>query len=383
LFPGVRRHAFHLPHALVTFALGLAAIVATLLGWALFAPSNAGNEPVLPSGRDVGAIRSIAYILPGESGHRDFDDLVVTEPGAGRAPQVIATFPNSGATGFHARGATSPLGEALAILWLPSFTTRANLTITDVQTRESRQVEGSFDYFSALAWAPDGTRLALASTVDTPDGRAAAVLEIDTATLHATPVAEFPNAFAVVPVGYSFEGTRLYVVVVDQKGSNLFVERGGKVELVAELSPGRTRDWALSPDGSRLAFIDILGGGSRTYVGRTLTVATGAIATLPAEKNQLGATWRPGSPVAEFGGPGGSWQLSDPTAEAAYLVPAAWSPNGAYLVATVYSAGSDRDAQPSAALELISTETTTLSSMRTLISGSPGTSFVGWVRNLN
>jgi Tol biopolymer transport system component len=170
---------------------------------------------------------------------------------------------------------------------------------------------------------------------------------------------------------------------VDPRGSNLYSEQGGKSELVAEISPGRTRDWALSPDGSRLAFIDILSGGARAYVGRTLVIATGAITTLPAEKNHVGASWVPGSPLPSFGGPGGAWQLTDPAPDAAYLVPEDWSPDGSYLVATVYAETSDRTSRPASALELIKRESDGEESTRLRFSDAQGAAFLGWVRNLN
>jgi hypothetical protein len=196
-------------------------------------------------------------------------------------------------------------------------------------------------------------------------------------------MAAFENVFEAVPVGYSFDGARLFTVVLDQRGTNLYAARPGRTELVAELSPGRTGYWALSPDGARLAFVDILGSGSRRYVGRTLTIATGAISTLPAEKDQFGASWMPGSPLPSFGGPGGAWKLTDPAAQSGYIVPEAWSPDGQLLVATVYSPGDDPAGRPSTVIEIITPTTTTSPSSRYRVSDASGASFLGWVKNLN
>lgn len=377
-FPGMRRRAFHPPHAAIPFVLALVAISLTLFAWAMFAPSNAGAPAASVPYADISEVRSVAYILPGG----EFDDVVV-EPADGRsAPRVIASFPHSGLTGFHARGAASPHGNQVAVLWLPSFSTRARLSIVDVATGEARPVEGAFDYLSRVAWSPDGRKVALTST-STTGGRVTTVFEVDAQTLFPRPVAEFPETLEVAPAGYSFDSARLFIVVVDQRGSNLHAERGGKVQFVAELSPGRTRDWTLSPDGSRLAFVDILGAGSRTYVGRTLVIATGAITTLPAEKNQIGAAWTPGSPIAAFGGPGGSWQLDSTAPEDAYLVPAGWSPDGWHMLATIHYAGSEKTGRQPTALELITREAPGAPASRRLLSDDPGASFLGWVRNLN
>ncbi len=378
IFPGARRRGLHLPHAAIPFGLGTAAVSFTLLGWIVVAPSSVGNDiPAL--GYDPSSIRSIAYTVPGPV----TDDVVVQTIAPGQAPQVVASFPNGGPSWPHARGHASPSGDRVAVLWLPVFATSASLTIVDLVSRESRQVEGEFEYLSTIAWSPDGGQLAVTATARNGEAGHHTVVEIDTATLHAAPVAEFDGAMDVAPVGYSFDGERLFTVVVDQRGSNLYAERAGTSELVAELSPGRTRAWSLSPDGARLAFVDELSGGSRNFVGRTLILANKSITTLPAEKNQLGSAWMPGSPQPAFGGPGGSLQFTDPAPDAAYLVPEAWSPTGSHLVATVYSEGADTDSGPSTALELISRETASSPSVRARISEIPGAEFLGFVRDLN
>lgn len=377
-FPGVHRPGFRFPRASLPFGLAGFSIVMTLFAWAMFAPSHVGSD-IPYATADASSIRSIAYTLPGEQ----FDDLVVKPASGHAAPRVVASFPSGGPTGFHARGSASPLGDQVAVLWIPAFATRANLSIVDIASGEVRHVDGVFDSLSSTAWSPDGTRVAATSTVEIEGKKRTSVLEIQLPDLRALPVAEFEGAIEVVPVGYSFESTRLFIVVVDPKGSNLYAERSGKLQFLAELSPGRTRDWALSPDGSRLAYIDVLGGGSRTYVGRTVVMATGAITTLPAEKDQVGASWLPGSPLPAFGGPGGAWQLTDPSPGSAYLVPEDWSPDGAYLVATVYSLADDRSSRPVTVLEVITRETSNTPSSRERVSEAVGAAFIGWVNDLN
>ena len=377
VFPGVGRLSLHVPHAFVPFGLAVCAILLTLFGWVLLAPANVGTDVVI-DGPDITSIRSIAYTIPGEQ----FDEIVVRPASGATSPRVIASFPSGGPTGFHARGSASPLGDRIAVLWLPPFVTTSNLSILDVASGQVRDVERSFDSLSALAWSPDGSRITATATTELDGVKRTEVVEVDIVSMQARPVAEFESAIEVVPVGYSFDSSRLFIVVVDARGTNLLVERGGKTQPVAELSPGRTRDWALSPDGSRLAYVDVLSGGSRTYVGRSLMIATGAITTLPAGKNQLGASWMPGSPIPAFGGPGGEWQLTDPASASAYIVPEDWSPDGAFLVATVHAAGNEKSTRPTTALELISRQTSTTQSSRLCISEAVGAAFLGWVHDL-
>jgi Tol biopolymer transport system component len=377
-FPGVRR-AFHVPHAVVPTLLAMIAVLTGVTAWAIASRSNAGIEPPAHPLPDIASIRSVAYTLPGH----DFDDLVVRPADDSAAPRVIATFPNSGATGYHIHGASSPLGESIAVVSLAPFTARSGASLSIVSSNGSvtRQIEGVFDYFTRIAWAPDGSRLAAVRYHEADGARMSSVVEIEPATGQVRTVAEFPDAIDVVPVGYSFDSERLYIVVVGNRGSNLHVERAGKVQLEAELSPGRTRDWALSPDGSRLAFVDILAGGSRTFVGRTLVIATKTVTTQPASADQFGASWMPGSPMPAFGGPGGSWQLTEPESEGAYLVPAAWSPDSSYLVGSVYApAGIE---PPTRSLELVQRETATTPGRRTVLSDEAGAAFFGWVKNLD
>ena len=89
----------------------------------------------------------------------------------------------------------------------------------------------------------------------------------------------------------------------------------------------------------------------------------------------------PGSPMPSFGGPGGSWQLTEPESSGAYLVPAAWSPDSSYLAASVYSpAGAEASTR---SLELLQRETATTPGRRVVLSDEPGAAFLGWVHDLD
>lgn len=370
LVPGVR-HGIHVPRSLIPLSLGTFAVVAAVVAWAVFGPRQTGTDLAPMAVAPLGDVRSIAYSVPAEGG---VDHLFVRDAAPGAEPELVAVIPHF--PGFHARGSASPLGDRVAVLSVTSGVF-ASLYMVDVAARETTAVPGSLDYLSALAWSPDGQRLTAVQSSAEDGNRVARVLEVDVAAGAARMVAEFRNPFAVAPVGYSIDGERLFVVVVDETGSHLWERRNGEVRRLAELSPGRTRDWALSPGGSRLAFIDVLGGGSRTYVGRVLTIATGAISTQPAERDQVGAAWEPGSPVPVFGGPGGALALEEPGPEGGYVVPLDWAPAGDTWVATVIVPGADRTLR---AEEFIELQTR---SSRERIAVEPGSSFFGWVRSLD
>lgn len=369
LVPGVR-HGLHIPRSLVPAFLAMLAVVAGVVAWAVVSSRNTGTEIASTQVAPAAAVRSIAYTVPADGA----DLLMVRKALPEATPETVASIPHF--PGLHARGAASPLGDRVAILSVTSGV-YASLSVVNLLARETAVLPGSFDYLSALAWAPDATRLAAVQTSTDEGARVARVLEVDLVAGEPRVVAEFRNAFTVAPVGYSVDGSRLFMVVVDETGSHLWERRAGQVNRLAELSPGRTRDWALSPGGSRLAFIDVLGAGSRTYVGRTLTIATGGITTQPARADQFGAAWAPGSPVPVFGGPGGALALEDPGAGGAYVVPLDWAPAGDMWVSTVVVPGADRTVRAEQFLELQTMQT------RERIADEPGATFLGWVRDLD
>ncbi|GIW12871.1 MAG: hypothetical protein KatS3mg062_0310 [Tepidiforma sp.] len=367
LAPGIRRDSLPWRPLFPFLLAGLTCAVA-VAAWALSSSAPVSTDGVAAPAIPASEIRSVAYLEP-ETETR-LDRLLVRSATPGSEPRQLAAFPYT-FTGLHARAAAAPTGDRIAVLSVDG--TRgagAALSLVDLDGRV-RTVDGSFEYLSAFAWRADGSKLAV---VASGEPGVLEVIEIDPVTLQTTEAAQFTASFQVVPLGYSLDGSRLFIVVVDQAGSNLWMVRGGSLQRVAELSPGRTRDWALSPDGSRVAFIDVLSASSRTYVGKTLTIATGAVTTLQSGRNQVGATWQPGNPIPVFGGPGGTLQLEDPSTEAAWVVPHAYAPVGDYLVVSTYSAGASADSRPSASLWLASP------AARELLTDDPAASFAGWVR---
>lgn len=376
--PGVRQDS-PVPERLLPFVLGFFAIAATLLGWAFLAASPLANESTsisLPS-VPAASIRSIAYTAPEAA----WDHLYVRSMDGGK-PRVVASFPIPyGFDAFRARGAASPLGNQVAVVSVADpMASKGHLTLVHLPEGARTEVDAELDSQGPLAWSADGTHLATTHTTAASDTSRAdvAIIQVDAATGSASQAAEFDEVFQAVPVGYSIDRERLLVVVIDQSGSSLYaVREGGRVQRLASLAAGRTRDWSLSPDGSRLAYIEFTATGERGYAGRTIVVATGSVLASAATANEYGAAWRPGSAIPDFGGPGGTIRLSDPSAAAQYVFPSSWAPDGSAMVATIYSAGSDRGASPSDSLELVT------STSRERLADQPGARFFGWVANLD
>jgi len=370
-------HATHVPESLTTFFITITALVATLVAWAVFTTSPTSTDFYLVAGvaPDPSAIRSVAYSVPGA---RE-DAIFVRSIDPGSKPVQVATFKHL--FGLHARGVASPEGDRIAVLSVSNYPlSAARLSIVDLAAGvQNPPFEAEFEYLSHLSWAPDGERIAGVrySRMDGAGRVVADVLETDTRIGLTSIVARFDNAIEVAPVGYSRNGDLLYIVVIDQAGSNLWVERAGKLEKVGQMSAGRTRDWSMSDDGARLAFIDVRTGTDRVYVGRTMLIATGAVNDAPAPGDQIGVAWPPASEVADFGGPGGSVRLALEPPESAYVIPVRWSPDGSVLAARVVVRDPESlESAPSEFIELATPDS------RIRLSEGAGAWFFGWVNNI-
>jgi hypothetical protein len=363
----------HVPHALFPFILAVIAIVGAVFGWAVLSLRSlgGGGQPAVPQLPNLDRVHSIAYI----EASNGVDRLYISRTTGDMRPELAAAFPHL--LNFNARGAAAPSGDRIAVLSVGDRPAEpAQLTLIDLPGRARRDLNVSVDYLSPIAWSPAGDRLAMVRSEPGAQGRTRRVLvQVDAATGLASETGHFDGAFDVAPLGYTADGKRLMVAVVDASGSSLWALREGRQEQIATLSPGPTRDWKLSADGSRLAFVDRLGVGERRYAGRTLVIATGQMTDAPGTQDQLGTVWRPGVDVAEFGGPGGTLQLSE-RAGAGYLIPEGWSPDGSKLVASVYPAGTVTEAGGSTQLLSIGADD------RTVVAPGQDVRFLGWVQDL-
>ncbi|MBI5946621.1 MAG: hypothetical protein HY875_00600 [Chloroflexi bacterium] len=353
--------------------LAILAVVLTVVAWAALSVRRIPNE-TLPtaSGASLARVHSIAYTLP----EATVDGLFVRKDQPGDQPRRIASFPY--ALNFHARGRAAPTGDRLAVLSIADLSTAAaRLSVVDAVSGELREAAGLYDYTSEIAWSGDGSRIAVVRSkpADGTGRTAATVFEIAAASGAGTPIARFDDVFVVAPVGYAADGQRLFVAVIDSSGSTLWAARAGKLEKVALLSPGRTRDWTLSPGGARMAYIEVLGNGEGGSSGKVVLTATGAITSSGIAGAQLGVAWDPRTGVAQFGGPGGTLQLSSPSATESYVVPLAWSPDGTSLVAAVCNRPAEATASCVQTIEVATAE------RRLRIADEAGIGFAGWVLN--
>lgn len=363
------RHGLHIPRSVPPSVAALVLAGIALVTWAAFMASSTSNESasVPEPAVDPAHVRSVAYSVP-SSTHDEVWVRDIDKPASGR---LLASFPVT--LGLHLRGSASSTADMIAMARADLFGGGGRLVLLDSTTGASHEAQVPINYLTTFAWSRSGDRLAVAGPLRAVAGGSdqTAVLQFNPRTATAEELASFEGAREVAPVGYSFDGQRLFIVVVDQSGSALWEwsKQGLARRWVFSLGP--TRDWSLSPDGTRLAFIDRLGAGERAYAGKVLTVATGTVRDTGAEANEYGSAWRPGAALPDFGGPGGTLALTDP-APGLYLIPMRFAPDGSSLAATVLAR--QADGETSREVEIVSAD------RRMRLSSEEGVEFLGWVR---
>ena len=363
-----RKHGFVIP--VLLFVLALAGGISV---WGITTLRNSAAPSIDGEGATA-PVRSgpflLAYTIPDADQANDL--LVLRSLDRATPSTTIASFPSF--LSFHAHGSASPDGIHVAVLHVAdSFGQTGTLSIVDLNAVSQVDAAKVFDLNSRIAWSGAGNRLAVIRTRSRDDvGRLSVdVIEVDSQTGAHLSTTNFDAVLDAEPVGYAPGSDQLYVAIVDQSGSTLWSVAGGSRQRVASFSPGRTRDWSLSPDGTRLAFVDVFGPGDRSYAGSTFHFAGHTVSVSTASSvagNELGAAWRPGSSEPGFGGPGGSLQLTGPE-KGAYLAPDSWSPDGTMLAVRVYGGGND----PAGSLQVVA------GSYRIRLSEDPGASLLGWV----
>lgn len=371
LVPGMK-HRFAVPSL---FAPALAAFAAVLIGigaWGFLSTRSnlTVQAPINMAANDTSHLTYVAYVVPGERQ----DVVYLRSREAGATPTHLIAFPS--AFNLHARGTASPTGKTIGLVSVSGNSgAQASLTFITIPDQEITVAGSPFDLLTALTWSPDGAYVTgqLSGLPDSAGRVHVDIIRAEAATGATSTLASFDDVLLATPVGYSPDGARLFVVTVDQTGSWLWsMSAGAAPAKVGRLSTGGTRDWRLSPDATRLAFIESPVG-DRSSAGRIFVMATGTVQTSPSTAEQIGASWRPGAVVPDFGGPGGSLQLDPPPVAGSYVIPISWSPDGEMLIANVLVPAADPADPFEQSVQLVTPTT------RALLDEQPGTRFIGWV----
>lgn len=326
-------------HLIALVALTLAGI-ALLLG-VFFPPDRPDAGASLASSTDVSTGASLLI--------SEFSDtasqLWLLDP---TAPAERTPFLRiDHAPGWELRGAVAPEGDQFAFVVLTPGRTapesEATLFLSD--GGPPRILAEGVDLGGGVTWSQDGSSvLVRRTTLGANDTRTFAVLEVRVSDGRQTPALSSADAVALQIVGRPLDGP-LYAALIGPDGTRLASADANEKRRVLTSSSGR--DWALSPDGARLAFTEQTGVSMRV---RVVSLDADAPVASPAMRSALpdgqpllesaGADTGSASPVwgpdgtlsvGVFTTPSGELRTASVGAGDGFVLPVAWSPDGAYL----------------------------------------------------
>jgi hypothetical protein len=292
----------------------------------------------------------------------DAADELVAVPAANPASEIrIATVQRL--PGYRPLARVSPDGSRLALVvpdgGIPSQPV-ASLLVVDLIEGSVSRVAGEVELLQRPAWTPDGASV-LVTRRDAEGTVTVEQFDLEAGT--SSVVFSLGDVFGIYPLGFDASG-RLVSIVLGDGGSTLYLgAEPGQV-----IAPGFTRDWALNPDGTEIAFIEAVIDESRglRYEPRVASLAGGAQAQVASDGQALGAAWQPaGAP--DFGDEPAAGALAQ--SAAGFDVPLEYASGGA--LAVEHYNGDSFEQPGRRELQVVSDEE------RTTVDGAAA--FFGWV----
>lgn len=294
------------------------------------------------------------------------------------------------ASGWGIIGAVSPDGRWLAYTVLPPGArnpqTQAQGRVLSLVGGGSRTVADGVDLQVRPVWSSGSDRVAFTRGAAPEGALGVFTVLVATTSGNTTEAGVIDDALAANPIGFAASGSVL-VAVSTPDGTRLDSLDGGARGEIASLSASIARDFALSPDGTKLAYVEIAPGADPQVrlLGLTGGVRTStALQTTSGGGATLGPVWSPGGDLsygrAVVGSPALVLKQADLTAASAPIgqgdangfdIPLGWSPDGNGL-ATRTVIGTLANVQ-SLRLAIISGN-----GARTQF-GNADTKFLGWV----
>ncbi|MGB2693903.1 MAG: hypothetical protein WBD55_01810 [Dehalococcoidia bacterium] len=280
------------------------------------------------------------------------------------------------ATGRHAAGfgvtpALSPDGAHLAYAALPpdgdglGLETAAELWMLDVANGDAQRLATGIDLLVPPVWSPDGGSVVVRHGLWRDDGSASfALLRVDLSGATTTLVSAPADLF---PIDFSPDGAQLYYAALTPDGTALqrVALAGGAPEMLYRLSDGIARDWQLSPDGTRLAYMAQAPADAQdAFDLRVLDLDTGDVQAPAADASPafsplwdgdgaltVGSVAAGGAPARYDVGDAGialdAPLLTARANRAGFDVPLSWSPDSNRLAARAFDDVTASDAGPS------------------------------------
>jgi len=275
--------------AMLAAIVAIAPIVAAALGYGSSAVRPKTAFATAPNGD---------YAVIGRT-ENDADVISVAWASSPGAVTEIARIPHL--DGFASTGAVSPDGKLLALVTVDGGSAthpKASLKVVGLESGEITNVLSDVRPQQIPVWSPGSKSIvAVMSPASESGGGTSTVIRVHPDGDDAEKMTSFNGVLGVYPLG--FRDGQLAMVVVDSRGSTL---RVGDADW-GSLSSNITRDWKLSPDGGRIAFIDVETAGGVRYVAREVDLAGGGVSaqSLAADVTALGTAWNPKTKSPAFG----------------------------------------------------------------------------------
>ncbi len=325
--------------AVIAAVVAIAPIAAAVLGYGSRAVTPRTAFATAPSG-------DYAVIGRTENGADVISVAWASNPGA---VTELVRIPHL--EGFASTGAVSPDGKSLALVTVDGGSPthpKASLKVVGLESGLVTTAATDILPGQTPVWAPGGDSVVVVRGPESgATGGSFRVLGVAPTGKKESVVSEFRAALGVYPVGFAGKG--LATVVIDQRGSTLWV---GGAEWGA-LSGSITRDWRLSPDGAELAFIETSTESGVQYLARTVSLGGNAVMAqaLSAPVSALGAAWDPANGRATFGFEPGASEVAGVSVESltaasdagGFDVPLGYSDDGSHLAVTRWSGSSFQD----------------------------------------
>jgi Tol biopolymer transport system component len=254
----------------------------------------------------------------------------------------------------------SPDGKHIAYLLLAAANQDperdAQAWVDDLASGETRRLAEGLDLASTPVWSPDGSSIVVRRNGPQAQiGQAVSLLKVDVSDGSETPLIQADDVLGLFPIGYSPDGKLFYFAQIVLRGTYLgaVVAAGGSPRLLVQASDEVSRDWHLSPDGSRVVFLAGQPTDDRIAVRAFVTELAEDATPQPLADfsaaldagDHFNPLWHPDGQRIAVGwtpdaGPsaaalvslaGGELEEATPGPDQGFDVPAGWSPEGGYL----------------------------------------------------